>query len=635
MYVLADYLVKDSKASFVAGIIFAFSAFHMAQAVHIHFINIEWAPLFAYFLLRAIDERNDYWNILGMGVTFALSTLASNIEVSLIMIWILPMVFVYDLVSKERRGRVLNRWFAIVMILFAVTAFVAGSWNYVPIASAVLRGGGITTADYLNSPVYNALWSDNIFAFFVPSYYNGIAYALGISKAFYNTIYFNTPTEQIAYIGYSVLVLAIYGLYRNRKETKMWLAGAIVFGLLCLGPIVQVWSYILNIQDGLFALYRLIPYISVVREPGRFQLLFTMCVAVMAAFGFRDLDRKIAKERARIGAGWQAHAVTAVISLIILAELAGLPLGAQFIRQTTTTLSVPRIYGELGSIGQNFSVLELPTLILNTSTPALYSGTATYYTSIYKKPLIGGDLGGRENESDEDLLYSIPLVMQDSAVLSYGIFGYIYPVEQNYTNQTLLSLYNYGTAVVILQKQAYNSTDLNSMAGYLLSTFGSPVYNDNTTVAFLTANAIDHSVYRSYVAYPALEDWKSENATVNGKNTILWSPIYPGAVDVYAPYQNTSDVADEINSTVPSSINTQISFVAGSKYPQRLTLNELQPGGKYTELAEVNLTATYTRYVMNVTLQSGPNGNPLLFMPQYGYKNHTVYMWNLNFSRAG
>ncbi len=626
MYLLADYLVKDGKAAFVSGIIFAFSAFHIAQSVHIHFINIEWAPLFAYFLLRMINEKDDYWNVAGMAGTFALSTLASNIEVSLIIIWILPLVVAYYLAAKERRSKVLCRWFAVALALFFVGAFVAGSWNYVPILKTLVHDAGVGTADYLNTPMYNALWSDNLFAFFLPSYYNGIAYSAGLSKALYGTIYLGNPTEREAYIGYSVLVLALYGLYKNRKDAMLWLVGAIIFGLLCLGPLVQIGSYLSNFQDGLYSLYRIIPFISIVREPGRFQLLFTMCVAVMAAFGFKELDRKINETRAK--GAWRPYAVTAIASVIILAELAAIPMSASLINQMSTNLRIPTIYGELGSLRANFSVLELPATTVGTSTPALYTGTAMYYTSIDKKPLIGGDLGGRENATDDELLYSIPLVIEDSNLLNYGAFAYLSPVSQNYTNQTLLSLYNYQAGMVVLQKGAYNESELYQEASYLYSVFGPPVYNDNATIAFSTANALSRPLYRSFVAYPAIEEWNSSNATVNGSTRILWSPAYQGAMVVYAPYQNATGSAAGI---AESYVRTRISFGAVSLTPQEFMVAEPVQGGRYQVLGQVNLTSRYVEYAINTTLVSGSAGNPLMFLPQYS--NKRVYLWNLTFSK--
>ena len=61
------------------------------------------------------------------------------------------------------------------------------------------------------------------------------------------------------------------------------------------------------------------------------------------------------------------------------------------------------------------------------------------------------------------------------------------PVAENYTNQTLLTLYNYDVAFVALDKTAYNQSQFTQLGGYLYSVFGSPVYNDNTTIDVLDA----------------------------------------------------------------------------------------------------------------------------------------------------
>ncbi len=631
MFILADYIVKDRRAAFIAGLIFAFSAFHIAQAGHIHFINIEWAPLFVYFLLRVIEERGNYWNVLGMALTLALSTLTANIEVTIIIALMLPIVIIYYIAIRGKRARIMSRWAAMAIPLALLLALLFGIWNYLPIINEISRAG-LGSANFLNTQQNNIMWSDNLLAFFLPSYYNGFAYASGISKALLSSIYAFGPAESTAYIGYSVLLLALYGIYKKRGSTLLWIFGAVVSGWLALGPSLMVGSSITGIP-GLYSIYHSIAYANVVREPGRFQLLFTMCVAVLAAFGTKELLARLkADGPAPVYANARQIAILSAISLIILFEIAGIPLGG-LVGQMAIRVSVPRIYPQLANLTGNFSVLELPALPISSSAyPSLYIGADTYYTSVTRKPLVGGYLRGA-NLTQTLSLYDIPLVVQDYGVLTYGKMAYSSPVLENYTNQTLLTLYNYNTAFVILQKDAYNNTQLNLIGSYLYGLFGAPVYDDNTTLAFSTASAINKTLYRSYVAYPVLSQWNESIQFVNGSYITMWSPAHPGAISVFAPYANRSATLQEAYSQGARFINTTISFDAMSQVGQRLYIAEPTSQRNYTILGNVSIGPQLRRYSINTSLVSGPRGSTLFFINQY--KNYAPYMQNITFAQSG
>ena len=181
MFILADYLTKNSYASTVAGFVFAFSAFHIAQSYsHIHFMNIEFVPLFIYFMLKVIDSaKMSYPNIVGMAASFALTTLIGNIEQTVMLLLAAILMIVVYLFYKDHRAKIVSRRFLISTIIFVVLAFVIGAWNFLPLINAIMQPGGLATANYLNTAQSSAAWSTTIAALFVPSYYNGIIFHSG------------------------------------------------------------------------------------------------------------------------------------------------------------------------------------------------------------------------------------------------------------------------------------------------------------------------------------------------------------------------------------------------------------------------------------------------------------------------
>ncbi|MDE1868525.1 MAG: hypothetical protein KGH60_00975 [Candidatus Micrarchaeota archaeon] len=629
MFILADYLVKNKYAAFIAGIIFAFSAFHIAQSyAHIDFIALEWVPLFLYFFLRILHEKRSIVNIVGMSACFAFATLMGVIQISLMLLLIMFMIIVAYLINKPTRKTILRADLWISLVIFAVIAFIIGAWNFVPILQAISHPGSLATANALNDVQHNAIWSNNLLAFFVPSFYNGIFYNAGISSGLFYSIYAPDPSERAAYVGYVVMALALFGILKHFRQVRLWIAGTLIFGWLSIGPILQIGSAVTQIP-GLYYLYHLIPVINIIREPSRFGMIMIMFIAILAAFGVKSLIERIGKSNVHVTrAGmYKIISAVAVIALLMLIENNGTPFGAYALAQYTTHIQTPQVYKLIGNLTGNFSTLSLPAFTLvNSSTPDLYTGKATYYSTITKKPLVGG-YTSRSNITDQLLLYNIPLAVQASSIAEGGNFTYASPVAQNYTNQTILTLYNYNTEFITIDKTAYKSqNNLLTLINYMVSTFGNPVYNDNTTLAFSTVSAINKTVYRSYVAYPVISQWNTTAVPINGTVKAMWVPINGGSVEVYAPVAKTAK-----NFTL---VNTTIRINAMSSINGTETLQIGEPGQSGVNLlGSINVTDRLSSYTVNVPLVSGPEGTALLFLPQS--PNYPVFITNISFSARG
>ena len=125
------------------------------------------------------------------------------------------------------------------------------------------------------------------------------------------------------------------------------------------------------------------------------------------------------------------------------------------------------------------------------------------------------------------LLYNIPIVVQSTSLIDNGTPIYPTPINENYTNQTLLALYNYQTGIVVVHCQAFGSAQLRSLLSYMESVFGAPIYNDSTSAAFQTSSAINRTLYKSFVAYPVVTDWDETSLLLNGTYQTYWVPLAP------------------------------------------------------------------------------------------------------------
>lgn len=635
MFVLAKYITKNTYASFIAGLFYAFSASHIAQAYgHMNWIDIGFIPVLLYFLIKAIKENNIYKNALGIGISFVLITFLGGYEKAIMSIMLVVLVVVLYLLYKNTRKLILRKNFWIAAVLGIIIALILGSWGFIPIVHTLTSAKGISAAQSLNNVTYNEGWSNNLLSFFIPSYYNGIFNSKGTAK-YFPSVFQSDPTEKIGYIGYIALALALYAVYidvkAKRKRYLLWSAIALFFAWLSIGPYLQVGSAITQIP-GIYAVYHAIPGINVIREPGRFFIIGTIGLDVLAAIGLTELfdkDKiKLFKSKAQ-----NYYAITAIIAIIFIIGSSGIPYTSQSAGILSTSVGPNTFYKELGSVNGTFSVLQLPILEdYNSTQPLLPEGLANYHAALSHKPFIGGYFG-RENTTQLVSVYNIPLAVQVQNYLDGVGFNYTSPVNENFTNQTLLSLYNYQTLAITLDKQEFSSTELLALEDYLGSIFGNPIYNGNSTIAFSTKSATDSAAYKSYIAYPYLPDWIPVQVPYNGSDYVMFQPVYPGPITVYAPYTNSSANSTLINSQ--QSISTSVSFYAIASISGSILKVALEGPTGYTLIGNFSVGKNMTEYTLNTTFVSGPSGNPLLFIPSQYDNSSTVYISGIKFSKQG
>ncbi len=182
--------------------------------------------------------------------------------------------------------------------------------------------------------------------------------------------------------------------------------------------------------------------------------------------------------------------------------------------------------------------------------------------------------------------------------------------------------------MVIVHYPAFTNAELEPLLSYMVSVFGRPFANDSTSAAFVTANAINHTIYRSFVSYPVVTDWNETSIFLNGSYQDYWVPIASGAVVVYAPY-NSSLNQTEVN-LYTQQITAKVSFTAFSSIDQTLYIDEPIANGTRT-VASVGVTTLPEAYTFNVPMVSGPQGNPLFFL--YRSNSTPVLIQNISFSR--
>jgi hypothetical protein len=610
MYMLAFHITKNRIASFIAGFIFAFSPIHTVQSFgHLQFMNIGFIPLFLLFFIKMFEEHRHRDAILA-GVSFVLLTFMGDIEQALMTMVIAFLILVYLALTKSNRPKVLNRKFALSLAEMVVVAAAVGSPGILAIAGS-LNQATLSTVNAQASLGYNMLYSPDLLSFFIPSSMNGILSSISSQFASINA---PAVAERTTYAGYTVILLALIGIWASFKEKFKHYTGMIVFALVVLallsvGPYLQVNGSATQVP-GLYLAYHQIPLFNVLREPGRFDMAVELFLALLAAIGFAEVEKKLAGSKP---GGRDLRLVVAVVFLALLVvEYNPLPVSASALNGMYTSAQIPSAYPEIGLVPGNFSVLVLPALPNQANaTPELYPGLALYYQTAFKKALVGG-YTTRSNVSQAFSLVNIPLV-DGAAYLGNGQ-GLIYgsPIIENYTNATLLMLYAYNVEFISMIRQAYNASQTQSLASYLASVFGYPVYQSNSTLVFSTANAIGRSVGRSVVAYTPV---------LMGSQYSIWQPgwVLCGLTPCVAAVANTWYAVD------PAYIN----IYSPKQAAVSMSMRAMSPTGPKTEyiyfnnqpLYALNLTTSLKNYTLNMSTLTGLN--QLIFYSQGG--NSTAY----------
>lgn len=195
--------------------------------------------------------------------------------------------------------------------------------------------------------------------------------------------------ENVAYPGILILALAVLAACTSKAPRKgLWVALAAVFGVLSLGPFLQVDGHSGSLFHYLGAHFSLplpyfllhfVPVVNGVRVAARFSVVAMLALDVLAALAL-----------ARFGRRWRT-AGTLVLALTLFDFL---PLGPLQFMPT----AIPPAYAAVAADSDRGAVLELPLqwrdafTIVGDSSPERNDSLFMYFATRHGKPTVGGYL---------------------------------------------------------------------------------------------------------------------------------------------------------------------------------------------------------------------------------------------------
>jgi hypothetical protein len=306
MYLLARYITGRPLAALIAGFIYTFSPFHLAQAMQYPALSsIQWIPLFVLALLLVLREPKLRYALIAATSYYhawfvAWFTLLVGVAYSARLAW------AYG--RRRRLDRHIVRRFA---TLVASRAAVAGAVAVLLAGPFVLSSAEtVTEGQATVHPLTEAIrYSARPWMLFVPPHDNPL-FGPHVRDFVQSHLFENPVNEQSIYLGYSVLALAAIaflafgrlGALTARESYARWLlaAGALAGLLILIGPYLpldreywRLWAQpelTARVPSFGLLMFELGP---VFRFFSRAYVLVSVCLAPLAAIGFARIERRL------------------------------------------------------------------------------------------------------------------------------------------------------------------------------------------------------------------------------------------------------------------------------------------------------------------------------------------------------
>ena len=403
-YLLVKYLTENTKASFIAGIVYAFCPYHFAQVLggDIHIASIQWIPFYLLFLMKMVKEKKRFDACL-CAIFFSLTALSSwTLAVYAAIFSIMYIIYIL----YTNRDAIMSYNF---IKEFAVFGIVSAAL-ITPFALVLVNN--MLTNPSMHKPLSNfVFYSADLLGFFIPGPDHTI-FGNYVMPIYYN--FTGNAAENTTYVGYTVLILVLFTIWRIRaKKIRFFAISALIFFILSLGPVLHINGIFtipvsgLNIDDfvrsigiqlppGAFdilssniviplpglALYYL-PILSMGRCPGRFDVMIMLMLAILIGFGVSEILKRVKDNNKK-------QLVCILIGSLIIFEFLAIPL-------PMSSTNAPDFYYQISDDSDDYALVELP---LGASSPTAPHTASRYlycfYLSIHGKKFTGGG-GSRES----------------------------------------------------------------------------------------------------------------------------------------------------------------------------------------------------------------------------------------------
>jgi|GEM_PF-663874 len=405
-YVLARRWVTSPLAAFMAGWVYAFSPFRIGRYIieQVDVLSTALIPLFILVLLEFLDRQK--WRAVLWAVAFlVLALLSSWYNGAFCYLFGIFAILYYWF--EGRLGSRSRAFWAGLAALFLVPVLLLAPF-IVPMIRDLSNPLFAQQVDQLE--ICRATSSD-LLAFVTP----GIQYPTFLEQSFgwhgpmpprmadwiearvlagrgSNIL---EATSYLGWVNLALFLLCIRALRRKslegraRRGAYFWGVAVVVFGVLALGPTLQVAGWKSKVPLP-YLIVNALPGFSILRAPNRLLILVTLGMGLCSAL---MLERWFVAGRRKLALG---------IAFLIVLDLALFPLSRLW-----QAKPVPPVYAQLAADAEPGAVLEIPSGYHFDS--SWHNVRAMYYQTRHGRPLLVGYIS-RTPEDPYQVLERFPVI---------------------------------------------------------------------------------------------------------------------------------------------------------------------------------------------------------------------------------
>jgi len=371
-YILCTELSGDSRAGFIGGLIWAFYPNKTGHALggHLFFTFMFIFPLVAWSVLRLLREATTRRAIIA-GLMLALSSTLHPIYLVYFIAIFMMVIIGHGIWVKGPAFWKFNRTRALAIALGVMVILVTPL--LIPTISHTLKGNLTFLAERGATG-----FAFDVLAYLLPAPNNPLILRTPLTDLAQRVVL--SEYESIAYLGWVPLILSIIGARTRWQEGKIWVVLAVIAGILALGPLLKIGGHLVRVpvEDDYYpivmpyAYIGRLPFFKWSRTPGRLDVLVMLSIAVLSAFGFKQVSS---------WSVWEAKSRFSLLFFISLSILLGYLVKYPF---PTIPAKVPESLLELRDNMSDLAVLNLP---MSNDSDNLKS---IYLQTIHQRPIVGG-----------------------------------------------------------------------------------------------------------------------------------------------------------------------------------------------------------------------------------------------------
>jgi len=473
-YLLVEYLTKDKRASFVAGIIFSFCPAHLMHALgHLSISSIQWLPFFVLYFLKTMKDGNKKDAVLA-SVFLSIASLCTWYNALYLLLFV-GFYIVFNLFDDKEK--ILDRKVIKNLTLIGVLSFLL----VLPFAYPMLIEMGKSTY-MVPSPNESVFYSADLMGFFIPSALHPL-FGKYVSQFYQN--FTGNIVENTTYVGYTVMFLVAYYILKCRKklgEARFWILSSAFFFILSLGPILHINGRthftVFDVTVPLpYSILYYLPVIQIMRVPSRLVFMLMLSLAVLIGYGIKELF-KYSNEKT-LGKISKKDITVVVISCLVIFEFIMVPYPVH-------RAYVPEFYRQIAAEKEDYAIIEVPF-----NKDVFLLSDYMYYQTIHDKRLVGGYLS-RTPAYTTAFIENTPVINN---------FWSLQPrsdiLDQNSTKLGGWLLDYYNVRYVILHKDHLSPEEFEYANNLAREIFNNSLaaYEDDTLVAYKVNKIYNRTTY--------------------------------------------------------------------------------------------------------------------------------------------